>query len=206
MDILLLGFFVVLFTIFLSKTILEYKNYKGTVYTAIYSGFFEYLMQLRVKKNMTTSRWLSQEVGTHRIVFNSYLDENHKPVYQFITIFSTKGINVFSVMDAKGNIKGKDNDKYWINRKNDKSFRVANPSVMLGKHIDYIKELTGDDNCTGSILFAKGTDFSEVKSSYLVDSYDHIVDIIKANKQSLSEQQILQYFENCTKKYNEGNL
>lgn len=202
MEIFFYGFFGVIIFAMGLKAYQDYKLYKGTFYSVLYSGFVEYYLRLRQRKDLSQSDWLKQEIGDHRIVFNSYLDQNGKPVHNFVTIFHTKGTHMFSIIESKGEISGKDKDKHWIIHRDGKTFRIPASSALLEQHIDYVKKQTSLTNIEGVLMFQNDTDISKMKTSWNTAKFSELLDVLKNGSEERSLLEIEACFKKCTENVN----
>ncbi|MEG2836249.1 hypothetical protein [Anaerorhabdus sp.] len=192
------GFCGVLFAIFLYKSIAVYKIYNNTFYEDLYSNFLEFYIKFKYKKNLSQSSWLKQELGTHRILFNSYLNEDKKIQYSFVTIFSSYGIQIFCINNIHGNISGSMNDAYWKNDKSTSSTRFLNPTKACDTHKKYIEDLViGNMSITTFILFPNDSNVSKIKSNYSTCLYKEFIQLIKNSNASISNEVILSEFQKC---------
>lgn len=202
MELFFYGFFgIIIFALGL-KAYQDYKYYKGSFYTVLYSGFVEYYLRLRQRKDMSQSDWLKQEIGEHRIVFNSYLDQNGVPVHNFVTIFHNKGVHLFSVIQSKGQITGKDKDKHWIVHRDGKTFRIPASSELLRQHIDYVKKQTGLSQIEGVLMFTDTADFSKMKTEWSTAKYSELLNVLKNGTGSMTTMEIEACFKKCTENVN----
>ncbi len=198
MELFFYGFFGIIIFALGTKAYQDYKHYKGSFYTILYSGFVEYYFRLRQRKDMSQSDWLKQELGEHRIVFNSYLDQNGIPVYNFVTIFHTKGTNMFSIIQSKGEITGKDKDKHWIVHRDSKTYRIPASSSLLQQHADLVKSKTGIHEVVGTLMFPDDTDTSKLKTEWNKASYSELMNILKNGNGSMTTMEIEACFKKCT--------
>lgn len=192
------GFCVVLFLIFLYKSIAVYKIYNNTFYEDLYSNFLEFYIKFKYKKNLSQSSWIKQELGVHRILFNGYLNEDKKIQYQFITIFSKYGIHIFCVNTIHGTITGSTNDTFWKNEKTTTTTRFLNPTKACEAHKKYIDDLIKSNTPIQiSILFSNDTDVSKVKSNYDVCLFKDFIHCIKKDTECITNENIVTEFEKC---------
>ncbi|MBP3400130.1 MAG: hypothetical protein J6K75_10255 [Erysipelotrichaceae bacterium] len=198
MEIFFYGFFGIIIIAMGMKAYEDYKFYRGSFYTILYSGFIEYYIRLRQKKDLSQSDWLKQELGDHRIVFNSYLDQNGIPVHNFVTIFHNKGVHMFSIIQNSGEITGKDKDKHWIIHRDKKTFRIPASSSLLEQHIQLTKNKTGIEHIEGVLMFKNDADFSKMKTSWKTAKYSDLLNVLKEGNQDLSLAEIEAYFKKCT--------
>lgn len=200
------GFCVVLFSIFLYKSIAVYKIYNNTFYEDLYSNFVEFYIKFKYKKNLSQSSWIKQEIGTHRILFNSYLNEDKKIQYQFVTIFSKYGIHIFNINNIHGAVSGSSSDAYWKNDKSTTSTRFLNPTKACESHKKYIHDLTKSSTPISiTILFSNDTDISKIKGSYTTNVFKNFIDCIKNDTASIPDETIILEFNKCIgRKQNEN--
>ncbi len=184
---LFIGFCFALLTIFILKSIRVYKTYEGKVYKYIYSGFLEYYIKFKYKKNLSESHWLNQEIGFHRILFNNYLNDKQESVYEIITIFHQKGITIFSILNNVGSINGNLKDKNWIIRHDNKNYRIKNPFLILNQHKNYISSQIENDQIIDAFVLISPQSSCTINS---VISLDQIITTLKNGKHNLDENQI----------------
>lgn len=196
---LFIGFCSIIFLIFLYKSINVYKLYHNTFYEYLYSNFLEYYIKFKYKKNLSQSGWLNQEIGFHRIMFNSYLNQDKKIQSQFVTIFHRKGVNIFSVSLQKGTIIGKQNDSYFRTERDGKNFRFPNPCITCESHKRYIENIINIP-CSLSVLFPNDAIIKNIKITYVIDTYSNFLSILKNNKQELEDDEVLLLFNKCIKR------
>lgn len=199
--ILFIGFLSALLFIFIFKAIRVYNGYKGKIFKEIYSSFIEYYFKYKYKKNLSVSGWLNQEIGFHRILFNSYLNQEKKLVHEFVTIFHEKGIMVFYIVTSIGEYTGNDTDKYWILKRDNKSYRILNPKAMISEHVDYIKSQFNADTIVDScVLFTDNSDFKKLKTKLKCAHYHQLTDELKQQNNIVSRLTITELFKTWTKK------
>lgn len=192
------GFCFILIIIFLYKSISVYKIYHNTFYEDLYSNFFEFYIKFKYKKNLSQSSWLKNNFGFHRILFNSYLDKEKIVRHQFITIFTSYGINIFYIFNIDGIISGKSDDLYWTVKKNNQFNKTVNPTSLCRSHEKYINTLVNKKmKISTVILFPSKTDFSILKSNIPVASNPNFISIIKENNQEYPNDLILHSYQKC---------
>lgn len=200
MDIILLGFLSMIFISMGYKMLKTYKSYEHTFYSYLFSNYLEYYFKLKVRKNLSVSSWCNHEIGEHRIVYHNYLNEEGKAIYQFITIFHLKGIQVFSIISSKGEFTGKIKDKYWIIHRDDKTYRIQNPENILTQHLEHLKSsLQVDIPINTAFLFPTDSNVEKLKTNYPCVNYDQFTSILKESNNSLSSEQIKNLFKNYSK-------
>ena len=201
MELLFIGLLIALLTTFTVKAFRTYQTFKGTIYPLVYSNFMEYYYKYAHKNNLSISRWLKHELGHHRIVFNSYLNDDKKILFEFMTIFHEKGVQIFSIISSKGNFRGKNNDKYWQLSRNDKNFRIQNPSLGIQQYKEHLLNLIDAPIPLDiAILFSKDSIFGQLKSDYSLAHYEDYITLLKAQENSLSKEEIENYFQCCIKR------
>ena len=201
---LFIGFCSVIFLIFLYKSISVYKLYHNTFYEHLYSNFLEYYIKFKYKKNLSKSSWLNQEIGFHRIIFNSYLDQDKKVQSQFVTVFHKKGINIFSISSQTGIITGKQKDSYFRTEKNGKNYRFPNPCLPCETHKQYVENLVNIP-CHISLLFPSDANVENVNCTIQISDYSHFLSILNSNTLDLSDDDILSLFNTCGRRTEDEN-
>lgn len=203
MDIIFIGFISIILVLSLFQAIRLYKHYKNTFYTVLFSNYFEFFYRYHFKQNASTSNWLKQELGFHKILYNSIVDKNGNATQTYITLLCNYGVFVIRDMLSFGNFNGNSNDHSWfIHREKNqesKTFKIPNPQINLKKHIHY-QEKQLQLTCDGIIAFPQTSDFSKAKSDYSMLHYGDVISYIKQQPIKYSNDQILIAFNRISKK------
>jgi hypothetical protein len=189
------GFIFALLLIFFMKALRVYHTYRGKIFKYIYSGFLEYYFKYRYRKDLSVSSWLNHNLGFHRILYNSYLNEERKVIHDFVTIFHEKGICVFCIIPSDGVITGNHKDKHWIVSRGDKNYRILNPLATIESHAQFIAEQFPDieiiDKC---ILFNDQADFSKLNVDIPLARYHELLNQLLAQDRLVKQEAILDIF------------
>ena len=203
MEILLLGFVSIVIIIAMFQAIRLHKNYAGTVYTSLFSNYFEYFYNYYFRQNVSTSHWLKQELGFHRLLYNSVLNKEGHVKQNYVTILCLQGAFVIRDMRSHGEFIGKAKDKCWFLQKKSsnevKKCRIKNPQIELKQHIQYQKHQL-DIDCTGIIVFNQESDFSKIQCDVPIIHYNDLIEYIKQQPKKYTEQQLITAFEKVSKK------
>ena len=198
MDVLFTGFITVILVITVIQAIRIRKQYVNTIYPALFSNYLEYFYRYFFRQNVSTSNWIKQELGVHRLIYNSLIDKDGQVTQTYVTLLCTRGMFVIRDLRSTGKINGGKNDKHWIVSRNKedktKTYRIPNPEHELDRHIVYQHQqlkLEGH----GILAFRDNTDLTLVKSNYPVLHDKDVVSYIKSQPEQLNEQQILAAFD-----------
>ncbi len=190
-----IGFVFALLFIFIMKALQVYRTYQGKIFKYLYTGFLEYYVKYRYRKDLSVSSWLNHKLGFHRILYNSYLNEERKIIHDFVTVFHEKGICVFCVIPSDGVITGTNKDKHWIVSRNSKNYRILNPLPTIESHVKFIIEQFPDvekvDRC---ILFNEQASIDMLKVDIHCAGYHELLDILLAQDYLVDKEAILKTF------------
>ena len=114
MDVILYGLITVLLALAVFQAFRLHKHYTKTLYPALFANYLEYFWRYQFRQNLSVSSWLKQELGFHRLLYNSVLDQNGHVAQTYVTLLCTRGAFVIRDVRSEGQISGKPNDKHWI--------------------------------------------------------------------------------------------
>lgn len=202
MDLMLFtGFCTIVFLIFLYKALAVYRIYHHTFYEYLYSNFLEFYIKYKYKKNLSESGWLTQEIKTHRLLFNSYLDDLQVVQFQFITLFSQFGIDIFCIGKQRGSISKTSQKAKWKGDIGPTSYYFNHPELICKTHLDYINKIVGTKSLIRlSILFPDETKLENIDSNYSLAHYSDLLTIVTSHHSHLQENDIVDLFNTCINK------
>ena len=76
MDVILYGLITVVLSLTLFQAFRLRKHYRGTLYPALFANYLEYFWRYQFRQDLSFSSWLKQELGVHRLLYNSVVDQN----------------------------------------------------------------------------------------------------------------------------------
>lgn len=215
MDEIYIGLAIVVIVVLTIKTINTYHNYKITLYPEIYSGFIEFLYRKASEKRLSTSSWLEQNFGAHRLIY--YADKTSQKRFQkfFIILIMTSGIYVINSKNLKGKVYLDKNKKYkfitsFVNKETkeygNKAIDLPDPFKEIEDFVDGISRATQVHDIYKLILFLDGTKIDIDKSKIsMICSKDFFTTIESIHKQSqieLSKVEIEKIYSQINKKLN----
>lgn len=204
MDVILYGLITVLLALAVFQAFRLHKHYTKTLYPALFANYLEYFWRYQFRQNLSVSSWLKQELGFHRLLYNSVLDQNGHVAQTYVTLLCTRGAFVIRDVRSEGQISGKPNDKHWIvsrpQTETTKNFRIPNPADGLRQHCQYQRQALGGVDCAGLCAFPDAVDLTHARSEFALLHYKDVVSWIKDQPEQMSEPQILTAFENVSKK------
>ena len=201
MDKIVVGMVIAILVMFIINAIRFYiHQYKGRFYSYLYSNFLEYYFKYTNKNDVSTSAYLKNQIGPHKMVFNSYLNAQKKPIHDFVTIFHSKGILVCYIVSSAGDISGKDSNAHLVIKRDGKLYQIPGPKEGIEKHVSMLKEKCGKDAPIEVCLFfkPKNTDYENVMTSYKKANYKEVTKICNEMNGSLREDEIENYYASCT--------
>lgn len=204
MDVILYGLITVVLSLTLFQAFRLRKHYRGTLYPALFANYLEYFWRYQFRQDLSFSSWLKQELGFHRLLYNSVVDQNGHVEQTYVTLLCTRGVFVIRDVRSEGQISGKQNDKHWIVRRQaqdeTKNYRIANPTAGLHQYSRYQSQALGGVTCKEILAFPDPADLTQAKSDVCLLHYNEVVRWIKQQPESFSEPQILTAFEKVSKK------
>ncbi|MGB4588573.1 MAG: hypothetical protein WBI17_04980 [Clostridiaceae bacterium] len=103
MDILTIGFIIVLIIFMLVKFLFELYMYKNSVYEVLYSSFTEYRMRKKSIEGMSESYQLKEVFGPHRILYHIN-EKGNGARSAYATVFLTSGCYTIAVNNETKNV------------------------------------------------------------------------------------------------------
>lgn len=197
MDEIYIGFIIVVIVILTIKTINIYHNYKNTIYPQIYSGFIEFLYRKASIKRLSTSSWIEQNFGFHRIIY--YTDKTNKKRFQkfFIILIMSSGVYVINSKNLRGKVYLDKGKKYkfitsFINKETkeygNKTIDLPDPLKEIENFVEVISRATQVCDIYQLIQFLDGTEI-DIKQSKIpmICSKDFFLTIENLHKHSQKE-------------------
>ena len=198
MEIIAFGFLSILIIIYGIKGISLYKSYKDTILQDIFPNFIEYYFRNAIRNDCSTSSFLNNKLGKHRIHFTTIQGNNHDIAARFIIIIYNKGIACINYLNPHGEISGKEKDKYWIIKRENKAFRITNPEIETQKYIKRLLALTNFDAIIGYQTVPNNVDTSNIKGN--VYHYNAIVSILQTvNLSYIDDKKIIELYNSLLK-------
>lgn len=190
MGIVILGFAIILLSLYGSKAYMMHKGYKNELYSALFGSYLEYFFRNAIRKDCSTSSLLKSELGTNRMSFTTFQDREHKVTSRFVVIFYNKGIACISYLNPAGSLKGKADDKHWIINRGDKKYKIQNPMIECKKYADYFRKKFPELHVQEYIACTNDTNVDKVNTS--IYYYKDMIDILKnINLPYISENEVV---------------
>ncbi|MDO4199023.1 MAG: hypothetical protein Q4D13_08570 [Erysipelotrichaceae bacterium] len=175
------------------------STYKGKIFKDIYSGFIEFWYRYNIRNNASESSYIKNQLGTHKIVYNSYLNEKYEPIHQFITVYTLKGVLVCYINGSTGDVSGKDSDKYLVVRRDGKAYRIPGTKDVVEKHLKTIRSTVTENTLVDMCYFFKNdTTYERFKTSYKAASYKEFMDVLKTLDGHMSAEGISESYDMAT--------
>ena len=92
MDVILYGLVTVLLAMAVFQAFRLHKHYTGTLYPALFANYLEYFWRYQFRQNLSVSSWLKQELGFHRLLYNSVVDQDGHVAQTYVCLLYTSGI------------------------------------------------------------------------------------------------------------------
>lgn len=200
MDKIVVGMVVVIVVMFIVNAIRFYLHqYRGRYYRYLYSNYFEYYFKYHNGRNASQSAYLKNRLGHHRLVFNSYLNAEKRPMHDFVTIFHNKGILVCYIVTSTGEISGRDSNTYLVVKRDGHSYRIPGPKDGIKRHVELLKQKCGEDAPIDVCIFFKpNTDYEYVQTSYKKANIKDICKVCDEMEFSVRDDEIENYYASCT--------
>lgn len=174
MDELYMGLAMVVVVVFTIKIINTYHNYKNTIYPQIYSGFFEFLYRKASANRLSTSSWLENNFGKHRIIY--YVDQKHKHKVTklFVILIMSSGIIIINSKNLKGKLSLGKHQKYkyttsFVNKETKEygnmAVTITNPILEIEHFTERIEKITNINTISKIVQFLNDTIFDLDKTS-----------------------------------------
>ncbi len=94
-----LGFLGIVVFSMLTKWMMEWKIYKKSIYSLIYSNFTEFRMKRKSINKMSESMKLNEIFGTARLLYHVLKNRKYKP-YSYVTILLESGFYVIGISQS----------------------------------------------------------------------------------------------------------
>lgn len=198
MELLILGFSTILLILYGTKGFHLYKSYKNTIFQEIFPNFLEYFFRSIIRKDCSTSSFLNNKIGKHRIHFSVIHGNEHEILAHFILIVYDHGIACIQYLDPKGALSGKTQDKYWLIHRIDKTYRIQNPAIETKKYMKRIDDLCKGANISTYCFVSNATDLSDLKATAY--HYNELIHVLKSSDQPyISDEMINLIYSNLLK-------
>jgi len=154
------GFLCIYALMTIIKTIRSYYVFKASFYTEIYSGFLEFLFRQKNLKRMSTSYWLENELGHHRIMFQITKTSQKDILQPYILILLSSGLYVIQLYNETARYIIKDHQIKSIGNEN-KTHILPDPIDNFKNFQKHFQDLIGDTTFP-MIFIAAFTDKSQL--------------------------------------------
>lgn len=108
----LLGITLVAGTMWLTKTIYDWRRFRKSIQTELYSGFLEYGVRKRKIQSLSKSYYLNSEFGKHRIIYQLAKSKHEKTPQAYVLLILTSGFYILNVKNQNGKILAKKNGDF----------------------------------------------------------------------------------------------
>lgn len=199
MEFILLGFCVILLTLYGSKAYRMHKGYAQELSSALFPSYLEYFFRNAIRHDCSTSSLLKSKLGTHRIAYAVLQNSEHQVTSRFVILFYNKGIACIRYLDPKGMLKGKEADKHWTIQREEKLYRIQNPMLECKKYSSYLQKKVPNIHIEEYISCTNDTNITKVNAP--IFHYDKLLDTLKArNLPYISEEAIVKSYETFNQK------
>ena len=86
------------------KTIYQWRLFRRSIYTEIYSAYIEYAFRKKNLVRLSESYYLKNELGKHRIVYQIVQAKGEKNPQAYILLLVSTGIYIINVKNQRGTI------------------------------------------------------------------------------------------------------
>ncbi len=90
----ILGIGLVAGTVWLIGTICDWRRFRRSIQTELYSGYLEYSLRKRKIRSLSKSYYLNSEFGKHRIVYQLAHNKREKIPQAYVLLLLTSGIYI----------------------------------------------------------------------------------------------------------------
>lgn len=196
MEVVFSSILVVLIMIYGFKAYRLYPSYKNSIYQTMIPNFMEYFFKVVIRQDLSTSSYLKQKIGPHRMTFTTLQNNDHKITSRFVVLIYNKGLALISFLDPHGTLSGKGEEKHWFIRRETQTAKIANPIIESNKYILLLRKKYPDLEMRQYIAIANDSDISKVNADYPVCHYEDIFrELSEANTHFIEESEIEAAFE-----------
>ena len=103
----ILGIGLVAGTVWLIGTICDWRRFRRSIQTELYSGYLEYSVRKRKIRSLSKSYYLNSEFGKHRIVYQLAHNKREKIPQAYVLLLLTSGLYILNVKNQSGKILAK---------------------------------------------------------------------------------------------------
>lgn len=199
MEILFSTILASLLVIYGFKAYRLYPTYKNSIFQTLIPSFLEYFYRYVIRKDVSTSSYLKNQLGPHRMSFTTLQNNDHKVTSRFIILLYNKGIALISFFDPNGTLSGKEADKHWLIQRTNKIVKISNPMIESNKYIHLIQKKYPNFEITQYVAVSDSTDISKVKTDFTVCHYCDILKVLQeANTHYVDEKTIIDAFNKAS--------
>lgn len=199
MEIIILGFCVILIGLYGSKAIMMHKGYNNQLYAVLFASYLEYFYRNIIRHDCSTSTLLKAKLGTHKMSFTTIQSHDGQLISHYVLLFYNKGIACISYLNPNGSIHGSMNEQHWTLHQNGKRFKFSNPMIECKLYSKRIKKLCPHVSVHEYIACPDACDIHGISGP--IYHYSAIVDTLKAvNHPYISEELITSSYQDVSTK------
>lgn len=200
MEVLLMSIIVALLVVYGFKAYRLYPTYKNSIFQDLMPSFLEYFYRVTIRKDASTSSFLKDKLGTHRMTFTTLQNNDHKITSRFVIILYNKGIALISYLDPKGALSGQTNDKHWFIRREKQTVKIANPKIESDKYAILLKKKYPGLPLTQYVAVGNECDISKIKCDFIVCHNNEIIrHLLEAGTPYVEDGKIIEAFNSANK-------
>lgn len=198
MEVFFSSILAALLVVYGFKAFRLYPTYKNSIYQSLVPNFIEYFYRVTIRKDVSTSSYLKNQLGPHRMTFTTLQNQDHKITSRFVILLYNKGIALISFLDPNGSLAGKSEDKHWIIRRSNQTAKIANPKIESDKYLHFVKQKYPDFEITQYVAVSNDTDIHKVTTDFKVCHYSDIIKVLQeAPTHYVDEETIINAFNHA---------
>lgn len=132
---LVVGFGLVFILMMTVKFHQLFKYWRNSFYTELYSSFVEFIYRRKSLSRMSTSYWLKNQLGDHRIFFQLAKSADAARPQAYIIIILSSGVYVLQIKNDIGKIVGDIHNNFSVLNGANKRKKIESPIQLLNDFI-----------------------------------------------------------------------
>ena len=96
-----IGAVIIIGIVWLMKTVMGWNVYRKSIYTEIYSNYFEYAFRAKKREKLSVSSYFRSRFGNHRIYYQIVQKKNEKYPQAYVVIILSSGLYIMNIKNQQ---------------------------------------------------------------------------------------------------------
>ena len=96
-----IGIVIIMGGVWLVKTVMGWNLYRKSIYTEIYSNYFEYAFRAKKREKLSVSSYFRSRFGNHRIYYQIVQKKNEKYPQAYVVIILSSGLYIMNIKNQQ---------------------------------------------------------------------------------------------------------